>query len=278
MRNRTLGLVASLALAMLITPAFGQVNAFITGGRMVASAFGQWNARTTNAITSGSQTITVDRCTVVAGNGIGVNFVPWAVNVPITIVDSNSETVTPTAVVTPSAGSTTGCSVTATFSNSHGAGATITSGDGGLGEAIVYAGSNGGVIALDPSWGGTTAQITGTPIGALGNTKDIIEDIRGGGVVTYGYNTAGSKFVMLYQASAAGGHFGSSNPDFLGTKTLSGGAGTVTFVNAYTAAPVCTCTDQTTAAAVKCSTSTTALTIAGTTTDVIAYACYGNPN
>lgn len=69
-----------------------------------------------------------------------------------------------------------------------------------------------------------------------------------------------------------------ANPDITGTKTLAAGAATVTFVNAFTAAPLVFCTDQTAAAAVRCSASTTTLTIAGTGTDVIQYLVLGNPN
>lgn len=70
----------------------------------------------------------------------------------------------------------------------------------------------------------------------------------------------------------------SANKDIAGVITLSAGAATLTFTNAFQAAPACVGTDQTAANAVKISTTTTAATFAGTTTDVIAYACYGNPN
>jgi hypothetical protein len=69
-----------------------------------------------------------------------------------------------------------------------------------------------------------------------------------------------------------------ANNDIAGVVTLSTGAGTHSFTTAYTAAPVCVCTDQTSAAAVQCSTSTTTLTVAGTGSDAIAYVCIGNPN
>jgi hypothetical protein len=69
-----------------------------------------------------------------------------------------------------------------------------------------------------------------------------------------------------------------ANNDTAGVVTLSTGAGTHSFTTAYTSAPVCVCTDQTSAAAVQCSTSTTTLTVAGTGSDAIAYMCLGNPN
>lgn len=69
-----------------------------------------------------------------------------------------------------------------------------------------------------------------------------------------------------------------SGTDVAGTKTLSGGAGTVTFATAFASAPVCTANDQTAANAVKVTTTTTTVVFAGTTTDVVGYICVGNPN
>jgi hypothetical protein len=63
-----------------------------------------------------------------------------------------------------------------------------------------------------------------------------------------------------------------------GTVTLSSGAGSFTFPAAFTSAPVCTATDTTAANPVKASTNTTALTLSGTSSDVIAFICVGNPN
>jgi hypothetical protein len=58
-----------------------------------------------------------------------------------------------------------------------------------------------------------------------------------------------------------------------GTITLSGGAGSHTFVTAYTAAPVCTATDTTGANAVKVTSTTAAVSISGTGTDSVAWIC-----
>lgn len=54
-----------------------------------------------------------------------------------------------------------------------------------------------------------------------------------------------------------------------GTVTLSGGAATVT----VSSGAICTCSDTTSAAAVRCSVSSTTLSVAGTGTDVISYLC-----
>lgn len=58
-----------------------------------------------------------------------------------------------------------------------------------------------------------------------------------------------------------------------GTVTLAAGAGSHTFSTAYSATPVCTATDQTSAAAVKATSSTTAVTLTGTGTDIINWIC-----
>lgn len=67
-------------------------------------------------------------------------------------------------------------------------------------------------------------------------------------------------------------------PDVIGLKTLAGGTGTVTFATAYTIAPICVATDTTAAAAVRVAPTTTTVVFTGTTTDVISYLCFANPN
>lgn len=78
--------------------------------------------------------------------------------------------------------------------------------------------------------------------------------------------------IGLYNAgpylSGNGNHLVSS-----ATITLASGAGSHTFATPYSTAPVCTANDTTAADAVKVSSSTTAITLAGTGTDVIAWVC-----
>lgn len=64
-----------------------------------------------------------------------------------------------------------------------------------------------------------------------------------------------------------------SNTDTAGFITLVAGAGSYTFTGTYLTAQVCTATDTTAAAAVSASATTTVLTLAGTTTDRLAYTC-----
>lgn len=96
---------------------------------------------------------------------------------------------------------------------------------------------------------------------------------------------AGSGYESCYGSSSAHQILCSySNGNFLplpltqvGTCTI-GTNCTVTFGTAFTATPVCIGTDQTTAAAVKAVPGTSGVTLTGTGADVIAWACFGNPN
>lgn len=109
---------------------------------------------------TGSQTITVCPAFVTLADGRVIN--PWSTSVPITIDPQSSvaETVTPTAVsvVTPTNAPLSGpCeSITASFSNTHGASfstSQVISGDQGIQEAINDASNNGGGMVyweIDP--------------------------------------------------------------------------------------------------------------------------------
>ena len=66
-----------------------------------------------------------------------------------------------------------------------------------------------------------------------------------------------------------------SNSDLNGKITLSSGAGSYSFTATYTNAPTCVASDTTALDPVKAATSTTALTLTGTGSDVIAYVCIG---
>ncbi len=63
-----------------------------------------------------------------------------------------------------------------------------------------------------------------------------------------------------------------------GLVTLAAGSGSFTFPAAYTNPPICICTDTTAVNAVKCSTTATTLSVTGTGADVVAFACFGQPN
>lgn len=91
---------------------------------------------------------------------------------------SNAETVTPSAVSTDTLGNLL---ITATFSNSHGAGDMVRSGSYGLQEALnAVAASGGGVVVIDGAWatlGGTQAIFEAATVPG----KVSVEDLRTGG-------------------------------------------------------------------------------------------------
>lgn len=149
----------------------------LIGGRVFYAR--EYNLRAANIYivggnsATGSQTITVSSGSVKLLDGRAV--VPFAVGVPITINDASQETVTITAVsncvprgqlqdLQNAAASL--CSITASFSNTHGAGASITSGDNGILEAFNDAGNNGGGTVF---WENDCGKIT-LNTGAVGTT------------------------------------------------------------------------------------------------------------
>jgi hypothetical protein len=118
-----------------------------------------------------------------------------------------------------------------------------------------------------------------------------IADTSGVASIQYGSNTAlggpifetfglgmatpsqSGQTVTIACNAATGTVIGCATLPSAGTVTLSSGAGSHTFGAAYGTAPICVGTDTTAANAVKVTSSTTAVTIAGTTTDVIAWVC-----
>ena len=118
----------------------------------------------------------------------GIDFCPFAGAIlpSITIGSGSSlETVTPSSASCPSGSGTVSnpCSITATFTYSHGAGDVVRSGDAGLLEAMNYqASKGGGLVGVDFRYqqlGGTTAFITGAAVLPTVN----IQDTRGGNIV-----------------------------------------------------------------------------------------------
>ncbi len=103
--------------------------------------------------------------------------IPISTATPILIgSDSGIETVTPSAVSTDNLGRLL---ITATFTNAHGTGAQVRSGDAGLGEAALFASNHGGgTVILSPTWaltGGTAAILAAATI----PTGVTVQDNRG---------------------------------------------------------------------------------------------------
>lgn len=162
---RTLVVLTALLLFAGVQPAFGQggnlqqtENAHRAGTIFLSSGYINYAAYIIQGnAASGAATITV-----FAGGGNGVAAladgtpvslaVLFNTNTPISINDANAEIVTPSAVSIAACpggnlgvGASNQCaSITATFSNTHGASAPVGSGDQGVEEAITDAGLQGG--------------------------------------------------------------------------------------------------------------------------------------
>lgn len=125
------------------------------------------------------------------------NGLPILINTstPITIGgDSNSETVTPTAVAYDQFGNV---NVTATFANAHGTGEPVTSASFGLQEAASFASSKGGgLVALTPAWFGATGLSHANAIAFLETFKSVSANVT---VLDY----SGITGVFSYAAAAA---------------------------------------------------------------------------
>lgn len=147
-----------------------------TGGRIIASAFGQWSATLANGGPVGANTFNLNVSPVVAASD-GTPFTPFATTAPLTIGFglASSETVTPSVV--SYTGFPGGVQVTVTTSNVHNAGETVISGSAGLQEAINVANFvGGGTVLIDQSYIGTAAQVNA----AVGSATVTLEDIRTG--------------------------------------------------------------------------------------------------
>lgn len=133
-------------------------------GRYVANSYAAYGAGNyapivyTGNASTGSASITVRGGYVVLGDGRAV--VPFAVGVPLMISDASPEVITPTTVsgcynakgMNQDAILVT-CTITATFANTHGAGAPLISATGGLAEAIQDAFNwGGGVVVIAPGF------------------------------------------------------------------------------------------------------------------------------
>lgn len=118
---------------------------------------------TLNSQRGGSQS-----CFTSMGNGRNIQVMQPG-NRVLVIDGTLTETVTLTAV-SMSAAPNNECTITATFANAHSAGVILQSGAYGLDEATYDLAVNGGggVVAVDPDWQGTAAQIQATtPYGTV---------------------------------------------------------------------------------------------------------------
>lgn len=139
--------------------------------------------------------------------------------------------------------------------------------------------STGAVTDVAPTGGATVSQIymiapnlNGPQSGPSTTDKTTTWLFSGGG-----YNLPDA-LRTTHTVGVGGLNQISANGNLAGTVTLSAGTKTVSFSPAFTSAPACTATDTSGANAVRASATTSALSLTGTGTDVIAYICVGNPN
>lgn len=155
-------LAAVLLLVVGISPVAFAQNLNDAAYRTVSAAnYSKWSAYLLASVPVNGTSLTVAPC-YFTPNGPGKPFLPFSIYTPITIGGgSNFETVTPTAVGTPTyvSGVQGGCEVSVTvgaLTYAHSAGkAVITPGDGGISEAAQAV--RNGTVVLDGSFGSNTA-------------------------------------------------------------------------------------------------------------------------
>lgn len=173
--------LAFVAVVFMAATAFSQSpNASSLLGANIAANYGNWAVPSTNAVTAASGQVMNFQpasCLVTAGNKA---IFPFNANAPITVSDgANTETVTPSAASLTSST----CSLTATFSSAHGAGVKVSSGTGGLQEAINNASGANSFVWVTGDSSVTTAFI----LAAAGSANVGVIDIRGPNYLVYQY-------------------------------------------------------------------------------------------
>jgi hypothetical protein len=193
--NKTL---LALAILLCVTHVQGQN----IEGQIVASQYGVFHVPSYQDESSTGFVFTPGTCQVSGG---GRNFVAFSAGVPMKIVDGNPAL---TEIATPSAVNVDTCSITVTTSHAHQAPYFVTSGTGGLQEAISANGSNTGAntIILNGDWYALVAPGTPSAViaAAKGSTSLGLVDVTTTPYTTYSWN--GSQYV----ANASGG--GASTP------------------------------------------------------------------
>ena len=168
-----------------------------------------------NATTGSGTSITVSAASVKLRDGRAV--IPFAVGVPIQVNDANQETVVLTAIANCTPSGTTQdpfntqvqlCTLTGNFTQTHGAGALILSGDNGFLEAMNDAGNNGGGSVFWSYDCGKVTLSTGSATTTVASgpclTIPKIFDNAGGSVyVTTTITTSASYSVGIVSSTAA---------------------------------------------------------------------------
>lgn len=147
--------------ALAAVPCFAQ-------SQFNASQYAQWRVPIVSGTAAGGTSIILSLSNAYTPQGLAIPFATAAPFSPITINDNTPETQTPTAVSLgpcPTAGFGPLCAtitVSGGFTNSHGAALipNVGSGTSGLYEAALAAkNGGGGIVVVDGSFGGTTANV-----------------------------------------------------------------------------------------------------------------------
>lgn len=155
-------LIAFLATALLcltVHPSYAQN----IEGQIVASQFGAYQVP---GIATGSLHFEPATCQVTGG---GKNFAAFTVDVPLKIVDSNPAL---NEIDTPAAVFISDCSISMTTSHIHATPFYVTSGTGGLQEALINGPSKAGgpnTVILDANW--YTQVLPGNPATVIASVK-----------------------------------------------------------------------------------------------------------
>lgn len=167
-------------------------------------------------------------------------------------------------------------------------GALITSASGGSSSYGVYIFNASSTSPCGPS-GETSNKIGPEGIAVRGlenydtpNVTTTIDDTVNGvslSAATFGHVDSWDMASRTFSNSHRIGVLGQSkSTTWAGTLSLSGGTGSFTFPYAYAQAPACLATDRSSANPVRCSTTTTTLSVTGSGSDIVNFVIIGNPN
>ncbi|HXI43462.1 MAG TPA: hypothetical protein VNH83_26005 [Bryobacteraceae bacterium] len=224
-------------------------------------AFNAWQLQVTGTNSTGTSTLAVASGNVTLADG--TNLSPLSTNAPITILDANSETVTPSAIGSAcSQGPNqqpSSCTFTASFTYVHGSGSRIVSGTYGLQEAINYAhGGAGGNVIVHSGFPGSVSTITaaagfvdtqitynhsGYPINYVWNGSNYVSNPSGSLATVLLLNPITTPTSMMTQTQVAGQQNFAGRKlsyDGVGYATAgTGGTATVRFYLLVGTVPVC---------------------------------------
>lgn len=147
----------------------------------------------------GAGTITLEPAWLTLADGRA--YEPWVAGVPLRVEDgAQAETVTVTTS-TCAIGGPSSCELSASFAYAHNGRLEISSGSGGLQEAIDYlAGSGGGTVILTPDWAAPASALAQ----AQGSSRVQILDERAGAQTWYAWSGTGYAPTATVNGQTAG--------------------------------------------------------------------------